>query len=76
MMLTVEFRTLLVGVRITGHDGADGGESDAGHGCNSSGSPHHPATNNKHLLRTQTKLYLTFKELDLYLSLELKVVVV
>lgn len=34
--------TLLVRVRITGHNGADGGERNAGHGSNGSSCPHHP----------------------------------
>lgn len=42
---------LLVGVGVTGHDGADGRESDAGHGCNGSSSPHHPTTSNTHQLK-------------------------
>lgn len=69
-MSTVEKVTLLVGVCVTGHNGADGRESDAGHGCNSSSSPHHPTTNNTHLLRIQTKSYVTFQKFDLYMSLK------
>lgn len=46
---------LLVGVCVTGHNGADGGESDAGHGRNGSGSPHHPRKHNTLLLEVQTK---------------------
>ncbi len=61
---------MLVGVCVTGHNGADGGESDAGHGCNSSSGPHHPATNNTHILMIQTKYLLTFQKLDLYMPIK------
>lgn len=60
---------LLVGVSVTGHDGADGRESDAGHGCYGSGSPHHPTTSNTHQLRTQTILLQSNLQAGSYFSL-------
>jgi len=61
-MLTVEWLTLLVGFCIPGHDGADGGESDAGHCCKRSSRPHHPTTNNTAFVKGTTTKH--FQEKD------------